>query len=461
MVKYHLIVLVHGIWGNSSHLGYIEKQLEHESGKNREEDELIVVYKTGSHAGYMTYDGIDVNGKRISDEIWDVTNELNQDGNVVSKFSIVGYSLGGLISRYAIGVLFSQSYFRTIEPVNFVTFCTPHVGILNPCHGFSVSMFNKVVPHLLAHTGNQLFLKKSANLVDKEKRLPLLVWMTDPKSYFFKGLAGFRRRTLYANVINDKRTSFFTSYISKIDPFNSYSNNDPSILDLSYIKNYEPTVIDISKSVGIRQFPVDKKIKRHSKVSLLTRVLYWSKVVFNLILFTPLWSLWFIGISVLERIKLNRRVGAFSKNSSSDLIHLYKFDEEAEDSRNLKRSLSFLSLSNNELLFENLEREISNQVNEQTDTLVESVFDAINSRQVDQSEGSPVQNGELLSKLHLNEFQLYIINQLNSLTWEKYPIIIRNTKATHACAIVRFKDPHFDEGKVVVAHFVKEVFQYH
>jgi hypothetical protein len=35
----------------------------------------------------------------------------------ITKFSIIGYSLGGLVSRYAIGLLYSQEFFKDVEPI--------------------------------------------------------------------------------------------------------------------------------------------------------------------------------------------------------------------------------------------------------------------------------------------------------------------------------------------------------
>jgi hypothetical protein len=47
----------------------------------------------------------------------------------VTRFSITGYSLGGLLARYVIGALHAAKFFDTVEPVNFTTIATPHLGI--------------------------------------------------------------------------------------------------------------------------------------------------------------------------------------------------------------------------------------------------------------------------------------------------------------------------------------------
>lgn len=67
----------------------------------------------------------------------------------LQKISFLGHSLGGLIARYAVAVLYQQNVMQKnveqgggecdseekrrgvvagLEPVNFITFATPHLG---------------------------------------------------------------------------------------------------------------------------------------------------------------------------------------------------------------------------------------------------------------------------------------------------------------------------------------------
>lgn len=55
----------------------------------------------------------------------------------VSKISFVAHSLGGLVARYAIGKLYENSKCHEqiyedriagLQPVNFITVATPHLG---------------------------------------------------------------------------------------------------------------------------------------------------------------------------------------------------------------------------------------------------------------------------------------------------------------------------------------------
>ena len=81
--------------------------------------------------------------------------EWREAGDVITKFSLVGYSLGiphfspqvyeagGLISRYVIGLLYARGVFEKMQPVNFTTFATPHLGIrhVNPGSCITLQIF--------------------------------------------------------------------------------------------------------------------------------------------------------------------------------------------------------------------------------------------------------------------------------------------------------------------------------
>ena len=70
-------------------MDYLESQIKQIKSLNK--DENIITYKTISHGGFLTYDGIDVNGKRIANEITAETDKLTSNGNGVKKFSILGF----------------------------------------------------------------------------------------------------------------------------------------------------------------------------------------------------------------------------------------------------------------------------------------------------------------------------------------------------------------------------------
>lgn len=80
------------------------------------EDELhILVSKRNS--GSFTYDGIELGGQRVCQEIEEELKRLSESGQTVKKLSMVGYSLGGLVARYTVGLLESRGLFDNIEAI--------------------------------------------------------------------------------------------------------------------------------------------------------------------------------------------------------------------------------------------------------------------------------------------------------------------------------------------------------
>lgn len=231
---YHLVVLVHGLWGTTNHMEYIQTQLEKKYSNNNNNNEdsndttdtSVVVYIAKSFEFYYTYDGIDVCGTRVANEIEQEINRLNSTKNNndnnnnkssssssrVTKLSIIGYSLGGLISRYCIGLLYQRGLFdpipiednneqqeeepeaeednddeenqntqpskikkrsprprktpKGITPVTFTTFASPHVGVLALGTGPLAYLYNAVAPHVLSYTSRQLCLADDFPIFD-------------------------------------------------------------------------------------------------------------------------------------------------------------------------------------------------------------------------------------------------------------------------------------------------------
>lgn len=431
MTEYHLVILVHGLWGVPAHMEYLELQVLQLKQKC---PETIATYKTNSHSKFVTYDGIDVNGKRVRDEIVQQKEELERGGNKVTKLSVIGYSLGGLILRYAIGILYKEGFFNEVIPVNYITFCTPHVGVPSPKKLKAIKLYDWLAPQFLATTGGQMFMRDSeVGLLDNgSKGKPLLVWMADPKSSFYKALASFHHLALYANAINDRRTAWYTALISRYDPFHSLHNHDPYKIQASYIKGYEPTVIDRTKPITYGDTSVKPEQKSDVKdkgglATYLLRKWRWFKVFGSVVLLTPFWGLSFLINTIVQRYYHQRRVKTFFRdNTLTDMYHPNpSFAESLKD-----------------VVFDKQEQ------------IVNSAYSAVETTTENERDEHLRQPETLL----LTKDQEFIVENLNSLGWEKYPVIIRNTNSTHAAAIHRHQDPNFGEGKLVVKHFIDNVF---
>jgi hypothetical protein len=98
--------------GNPSHLEAMSQYLR----SNYPEESLEILVIKGNQ-GDLTCDGIELGGERVCREIEEEIEKLAYTGKDIQRFSIVGYSLGGLVARYTIGLLYSKGFFKTIKPV--------------------------------------------------------------------------------------------------------------------------------------------------------------------------------------------------------------------------------------------------------------------------------------------------------------------------------------------------------
>lgn len=90
----------------------------------------------------------------------------------VVQFSFLGYSLGGLIGRFAMAMLDLEGFFtskeeggRGVEPVYFVTMATPHLGIRQPSRSRFTKVFNFLSARMLSRTGMSLSFFMKVDLV--------------------------------------------------------------------------------------------------------------------------------------------------------------------------------------------------------------------------------------------------------------------------------------------------------
>ncbi|KAI8928451.1 putative serine esterase-domain-containing protein [Entophlyctis helioformis] len=176
----------------------------------------LAILNISTSSGTLTYDGIDVCGDRCVETALAYVKEVSGTSNAVDRISLIGYSLGGLIVRYAAGKLFASGLFDTVRPVNFITIATPHLGsyVLAPTTGAHV--YNVLQEAALVRVGKQFLLKDSFT---DEISVPILLAMSDPALCFYQALAQFKNRALLANMRNDLTVPFATAAIERTDLF--------------------------------------------------------------------------------------------------------------------------------------------------------------------------------------------------------------------------------------------------
>jgi hypothetical protein len=192
----HLIVLHHGLWGVPMHLDMMRRTLEHKFP----EDTVRILNCDKSPAG-NTYDGVDVCGDRLVDLVKTTAATEN-----VTKLSLIGYSLGGLIVRYAAGRLYQEGFFDQVQPMNLVTIATPHLGSWRLPQGWMDRTFNRMVPIMTSRTGYQLVMADA-----HAWGLPLIYLMSHKDLVFYKALQKFKQLMLFANIQFDRCAAVLAS----------------------------------------------------------------------------------------------------------------------------------------------------------------------------------------------------------------------------------------------------------
>lgn len=236
----HLVVMVNGIIGSAADWRYAAEQFV------KKLPDKVIVHRSKSNYSNLTFDGVDLMGERLAEEVLDVVRRRPE----VRKISFVAHSLGGLVARYAIGRLYThspkiksselmgnclteahtnhllesseQSYedrIAGLEPINFITFATPHLGSRGHRQlpllcglPFLERSASQTAHWIAGRSGKHLFL------TDKDDgKPPLLLRMVNDSDdlKFMSALRAFKRRVAYANANYDHVVGWRTSSIRR------------------------------------------------------------------------------------------------------------------------------------------------------------------------------------------------------------------------------------------------------
>lgn len=289
-VPVHLVVIQHGLWGSSENLSYLTTTLAKyhgglvtssskltppesastisvhaESHPNAKRDDIrMAVLNSEVNGGDRTYDGVDWCGERLVKEVYREIEELEKEeqGVVVERLSLIGYSLGGLVIRYAAGLMYADGFFKGSKegnklpfksrptPTSLSTIATPHLGVT-----VTRSTFSKVSAHfgatILGRTGKQLYLADRgwippSSITGAEEEagegLCLLEALVDPRFSFLPALKAFSRIDIYANAVADLTVSYRTAAFEEHDPF----LHPPSLISLERDSDHPPLLVSFS-----------------------------------------------------------------------------------------------------------------------------------------------------------------------------------------------------------------------
>lgn len=233
----HLVVLVNGLFGSRANWEVISRLLRSHLDPS---DTLIHVSCVNEFR--RTYQGIDVCGQRLAEEIRGVVLE---NASSLERISLIGHSMGGLTSRYAVGDLYDPrtSTVAGLRPCHFIALASPHLGCESDSGPAQVPLirWSQRVPGLkrltsalavpfssvfFGRSGAQFFLTDRGIRVGEQAPLLYRLAHDCPEEgrFFFSGLAAFETRTLYANRSGDHLVGWSNSSLQHpdVDPGTKY-----------------------------------------------------------------------------------------------------------------------------------------------------------------------------------------------------------------------------------------------
>ncbi|KAJ5384618.1 hypothetical protein N7517_002529 [Penicillium concentricum] len=441
----HLCVLVHGLWGNPSHLDYIASALRKRYGS----DLYILCPKANS--GNYTYDGIELGGERLVHEVEETLESLAEKGQKITKISVIGYSLGGLLARYAIGLLNARGWLDKLEPMNFTTFATPHVGVRAPLKGYKDQIFNVLGPKTISASGRQMWLVDSF----RDTGRPLLGVLADPESIFITGLKKFRQRSVYANIVNDRSVLFYTSGLSKVDPF-----RDLEDLNINYVEGYEDVIIDPDLHVlpPAERKPAIAAARFWKKLKSAT---IWIPLSLLIIVLAPLACTLFLINAGIQTFRSSKRIRMHEVGENGDRFGRYRVPVLIQDVQHaVEQAFENVNAIQEPAYLSNSDTEVSDTAREKStrSSVSKSARNDVDAESASARRSSTTEVSTHSPKLALTHEQFGIIDSLNAVGIRKYPVHIQKHHHSHAAIIVRAEKDGFREGKVVMKHWLDNEF---
>lgn len=271
---------------------------------------------------------------------------------------------------------------------------------------------------------------------------PLLSILADPESIFIKALARFKHRSVYANIVNDRSAVFYTTGISKIDPFPDVEN-----INFNYVQGYEPVVLDSN----VYTLPPEEKesttLDSHAwrkMMKVITNPPFWLFLIF----FTPVGSLIFLLNAVVQTVRSRQRIRLHEQGKTGDFFGSYRVPLLVQDVQNAVEDV-----------FENVNSSQDPDYLSPTDERKPEIPKEERVLPPSYPAAETVCNGQKYPVLALTPAQFAIIDSLNPVGFRRYPVYIHKHRHSHAAIIVRMPKKGFEEGKVVIKHWLDNEFE--
>jgi hypothetical protein len=287
-------------------------------------------------------------------------------------------------------------------------------------------------------SGRQLFSVDKFRDTDR----PLLAVLADPESIFIQGLAQFKHRSLYANVVNDRTVTYYTAGISQIDPF-----VDPDDIKINYIPDYEDVIVDAEHPVSPKE-PQEPPAFRQRLAQGTWTILGRTGIVAALTVLVPIGLSAFFINSAFQSIRSQQRIKLHEEGRSGIDYARYRIPlminavrREAED------------------MYENVNHAQSQEYLSESYDQVSSTSPRLLRKGSSRSDVDSIQEQKdsatlTFPTLALTQDQFSMIEALDNVGFTKHPVHIHNHRHSHAAIVVRMNKNSFNEGKVVIKHWL-------
>lgn len=345
---------------------------------------------------------------------------------------------------------------------NFTAIASPFLGVRTPLQGYVGDLWNILGARTLSTSGRQLFT------IDKfrDTGRPLLSILADPDSIFIKGLAKFRRRTLYANVTNDRSVVYYTACIAKTDPY-----TDMTKVRVNYVEGYEDVILD-------PDHPVDHTPPHDWKQETLSewgsKWMYRVPWIFGLGVFVPVGVVVFLANSAVQTVRSSKRIALHEQGAAGINIDDYRVPLLLNEIRNaVDGTYEELNSAQNQHYLGPSDEDSGSDSDVADGQKVEAANgQATSSSSLDQENETKARRASSRNILRLERKQsmphqptlaltpeqFEMIEGLDSVGWRKYPVWIHKHRHSHAAIIVRTEKESFSEGHVVMKHWLEEEF---
>ena len=412
--------------------------------RDKYSEDLLHILVAKSNSGNYTYDGIETGAERVTHEIEEFITELEKDGPKIQKFSMVGYSLGGLVARYCVGLLHSNCWFNRITPINFNTFASPHLGVRTPILGYQSHLWNALGSRTLSMSGRQIFGVDTF----RDTGRPLLTVLADPNSIFIQALSQFKHRVLYANIINDRSTPYYTSFITQIDPY-----IDLDLLQINYLNDYAPIILDSANPVSLKPEAPPSTVLGHiagTGQAILNNARFYAIMS----LLVPIGATAYLINAGIQSVRSQNRIKLHESGQAGFGLGNYRIPLMIQNARSAVEG-SFGSIAHDpEYYPAGIDAssissvDSSDEKSDPGDETIQAKLKRI-----------PSSAQQKWPSLNLSKDQLEMIDNLDQVKWRKHAVHIHNVRHSHAAIVVRSTAKRFEEGKTVIKHWLDKEFQ--